>query len=142
MHINRHPSKPESPTPVSTVKTTLRNGGEYVEGKLGSRSCGKIVLVNMFCPSNPAKVIRANATIDDHSDQTLMSLYLKDRLGSIGECKPYTLTSCSGVTTVAGRRVNGLCVNALPKVIECDSILKYILLKSLNLNRIYNASYL
>ncbi|XP_052688921.1 uncharacterized protein LOC128167316 [Crassostrea angulata] len=130
MHIDRRPSNPESPTPVSTAKTALSNGGEYEEGKHGSRSCGKIVLVDVFCQSNPAKVIRVYATIDDQSNRTLVSPYLIDRLGVTGECKPYTLTSCSGVTTVAGRRVNGLCVKALdgtttfnlPEVIECDSI--------------------
>lgn len=48
MNIDHRPSKPESPTPVSTLKTSLRNGGECLEEKLGSRSCGKIVLVECF----------------------------------------------------------------------------------------------
>lgn len=97
MHIDRRPSKPESPTPVSTAKTASSNGREYEEGKHGSRSCGKIVLVDVFCQSNPVKVTRVNATVDGQSNWTLVSPYLLDRLGVTRECKPYTLTSCSGV---------------------------------------------
>ncbi|XP_062603438.1 uncharacterized protein LOC134265202 [Saccostrea cucullata] len=147
MHIDRHTQKPPSHTAVTAVKTTLDNGGESTTendsgetvnacctqlcgNSAGGRSCGKIVLVEVFSTFNPEKTIRAYATIDDQSNRTLVSPNLIEQLGISGNCKSYTLTSCSGVSTFNGRCVNGLCVKSvdgstsfdLPEVIECDSI--------------------
>nr|XP_034305596.1 uncharacterized protein LOC117682359 [Crassostrea gigas] len=94
------------------------------------RSCGKIVLVNVFLRQDPNKAIKVCAILDDQSNRTLISPRLCDRLDVQGPSTQYSLSSCSGTTTMTGRRIEGLCVQSvhedcqyeLPITIECDDI--------------------
>lgn len=94
------------------------------------RSCGKIVLVNVFLRQDPNKAIKVYAILDDQSNRTLISPRLCDRLDVQGPSTQYSLSSCSGTTTMTGRRIEGLCVQSvhedcqyeLPITIECDDI--------------------
>jgi hypothetical protein len=95
-----------------------------------SRSCGKIVPVNVFNRSQPSKSMKVYAVIDDQSNRSLASPALLDGLGVTSEEFMYTLTSCSGSYSMSGRSVSGLCVQSLdaqvtldlPPVIECNTI--------------------
>ncbi|XP_070198818.1 uncharacterized protein [Littorina saxatilis] len=95
-----------------------------------SRSCGKIVPVRIFSPSQPSKSMQVYAVIDDQSNRSLASPALLDGLGVSSDELVYTLTSCSGSYSMSGRRVSGLCVQSLdaqttlnlPSLIECDKI--------------------
>nr|XP_034318941.1 uncharacterized protein LOC105335138 [Crassostrea gigas] len=94
------------------------------------RSCGKIVLVNVFLRQDPNKAIKVYAILDDQSNRTLISPRLCDRLDVQGPSTQYSLSSCSGTTTMTGRRIEGLCAQSvhedcqyeLPITIECDDI--------------------
>ncbi|XP_061176088.1 uncharacterized protein LOC133185041 [Saccostrea echinata] len=94
------------------------------------RSCGKIVLVNVYLQDQPSKVEKVYAILDDQSNRTLISLSLCDRLNVHGPSPQYSLSSCAGTTTMTGRRIDGLFVQSvsnnyhceLPVAIECDEI--------------------
>nr|XP_022306551.1 uncharacterized protein LOC111112950 [Crassostrea virginica] len=144
MHLDRRPQKSGSQS-IHSERTSEDHGGEASQHNSGSvgtlctklcgnlisgRSCGKIILVDVFPTANPENQKRVYAVVDDQSNRSLISTTLLDQLAISGECEPYTLSSCSGVSTQYGRRVNGLCVKSfdgsdtlnLPELIECNSI--------------------
>ena len=144
MYLDRRPQKSGSQS-IHSERTSEDHGGEASQHNSGSvgtlftklcgnlicgRSCGKIILVDVFPTANPENQKRVYAVIDDQSNRLLISTNLLDQLAISGECEPYTLSSCSGVSTQYGRRVNGLCVKSfdgsdtlnLPELIECNSI--------------------
>ena len=94
------------------------------------RSCGKTLLVDVYPKGHAEKAVRVYAIIDDQATGTLGKAELFDTLGIDDGPKPYSLKSCSGETTMVGRRARGLivqCVDSsdafeLPVVIECDDI--------------------
>ena len=94
------------------------------------RSCGEPMLVDMYPKGHAEKAVRVYAIIDDQATGTLGKAELFDTLGIDDGPKPYFLKSCSGETTMVGRRARGLivqCVDSsdafeLPVVIECDEI--------------------
>ena len=84
-----------------------------------------ISLVEVFSDANQD---HAYAIIDDQSNRSPVSPNLIDKLNIKGDRKTYTLSLCSGTSTVSGHRIKGLCVKSydqtvtfnLPEVIECD----------------------
>lgn len=80
--------------------------------------------------SKSNKAIKVHAILDDQSNRTLIFPRLCDRLDVQGPSTQYSLSSCSGTTTMTGRRIEGKCVQSvhedcqyeLPITIECDDI--------------------
>ncbi|XP_052770823.1 uncharacterized protein LOC128210513 [Mya arenaria] len=117
---------------------TEKTGGVNVTSKctnlcgLGykGRSCGKIVLVNVFNRDQPEKSEVVYAILDDQSNRSLIAPELCDKLNVANEVSEYTLSSCSGSVVMAGRRATGLSVSSLdgftklelPTLVECDEI--------------------
>jgi hypothetical protein len=96
-----------------------------------SRSCGKIIPVNVFSTDPKSKKrVQVYAVIDDQSNRSLASPALLDSLGITTEEFTYTLTSCFGSRSMSGRKAPGLCIQSLnatvtldlPPLIECDQI--------------------
>ena len=95
-----------------------------------SRSCGKTVLVNVYSDKDPMNCIKAYAAVDDQSNRTLITPELLDRLGIQGTKSQFTMSSCSGKSTIMCRVANAINVQSidgkstfeLHDVIECDSI--------------------
>ena len=96
----------------------------------GGVSCSKIVLLNIFHPQRPDKIVKVYALIDEQSNASLISPKLVDELGITGTKEKYFLSTCSAKKeTKYGRRVSGLTITSmngvskqLPTLVECDNI--------------------
>ncbi|XP_062590301.1 uncharacterized protein LOC134251896 [Saccostrea cucullata] len=94
------------------------------------RSCGKIVLVNVYPSNRPDLTFRTYAMIDDQSNRTLARSKFFDHFGLEGNDCVFTLNSCGGSVTFSGRTAEGFVIEPvsaeqklyLPKIIECDEI--------------------
>ncbi|XP_061189704.1 uncharacterized protein LOC133197612 [Saccostrea echinata] len=95
------------------------------------RSCGKIVLVNVYQSNRPELTFRTYAMMDDQSNRTLAGSKFFDHFGLEGNDCVFTLNSCSGSVTFSGRTAEGFVIEPvsaeqklyLPKmIIECDEI--------------------
>ncbi|XP_052761778.1 uncharacterized protein LOC128204401 [Mya arenaria] len=121
------PASDQSKVTVSSKCTSLCGQG------FRGRSCGKIVLVDVAYKGHE-NTERVYAILDDQSNRSLISPELCNKLNVSGESTEYTLSSCSGSSVMAGRRVSGLTVSSkgaprgsrfgfeLPTLIECDAI--------------------
>ncbi|KAK3103188.1 hypothetical protein FSP39_017159 [Pinctada imbricata] len=133
MHIEKPKQSPqrtdggEQPQNVNSVESKCTKiCGKNFRG----RSCGKTLLVDLYPKGHPEKTLRLYAILDDQSSGTLGTTALFDNLYISDEPTTYTLKSCSGSTTMIGRRTKDLviqCIDSseafeLPVVIECDDI--------------------
>lgn len=124
--IKSHGGEPQADSKVHVSANCTAICGKEFKG----RSCGKTVLVDVTSTSLPAKKFRVYALLDDQSNRPLVTPELCDMLDIPGEAMEYSLSSCSGHTTMVGQRVNGLSVRSvntsesfdLPELIECDYI--------------------
>lgn len=131
---------PGAPNSETSVPPTL-HGGEpkpsvsslctEICGEHGSsKSCAKIVLVNVFSQNDINNVTRCYCMIDEQSNRSLIKPELLSQLGVTGENHEYTLKTCAGSEVVSGRRVenvvvrslDGSCTYKLPTLIECSDI--------------------
>ncbi|XP_021370177.1 uncharacterized protein LOC110461161 [Mizuhopecten yessoensis] len=117
-------SKGEPEIHVAAKRTAI-HGKEF-----RGQSCGKTFLVDVMSSSRPAEKFRVYALIDDQSNRSLVTPELCEMMGIRGETMTYTLSSCSGRTTMVGQRIDGLSVQSvgtaerldLPELIECNYI--------------------
>ncbi|KAK3099523.1 hypothetical protein FSP39_005709 [Pinctada imbricata] len=139
---NKHASPMHVDVDSTPVKEVQPHGGEDTEETLSTkctllcgeeftgRSCSKTLLVKVFPSGQPEKAVKVYAIIDEQSNRTLVRSELLDQLGERSEALPYTLTSCTGSTTVTGRRAKGYTIQSLdgsstmdlPDMIECSEI--------------------
>ncbi|KAK3105444.1 hypothetical protein FSP39_025380 [Pinctada imbricata] len=96
----------------------------------GSRSCGKVILVNVYPKGQPNKATRMYALIDDQSNKTLATSKFFDIFNLQGDPRVFTLSSCSGSVTFSSRTAEDFIVEPLsgevqiqiPRIIELDGI--------------------
>ncbi|KAK3096719.1 hypothetical protein FSP39_002652 [Pinctada imbricata] len=139
---NKHASPMHVDVDNNPVKGVQPHGGEDTDETLSTkctllcgeeftgRSCSKTLLVKVFPSGQPEKAVKVYAIIDEQSNRTLVRSELLDQLGERSEALPYTLTSCTGSTTVTGRRAEGYTIQSLdgsstmdlPDMIECSEI--------------------
>ncbi|XP_021355873.1 uncharacterized protein LOC110451959 [Mizuhopecten yessoensis] len=136
----------KQPDAVSVAKSdcspTVPDGGEDTDvtcncaqlcGAHGaSKSCAKIVKVNVHLKDNSNRTMQLYALIDDQSNRSLASPELLDNFKDLTEAEriQYTLSSCAGTVKTTGRRVKGLAATSmdgettyeLPTLIECSEI--------------------
>ncbi|XP_073405860.1 uncharacterized protein [Dendrobates tinctorius] len=139
-----HPYRPDSTrTPSSTTShggedaaqtashTTISSSCTEVCGEgLWDKSCAKICLVNVYPNGHPEKAVKVYVLLDDQSNRSLARSELFDMFNLKGNAYPYTLSTCSGVTEVSGRRASGLIATflkntveiPLPTLVECNQI--------------------
>ena len=111
-------------TSVSSTCTDISKDGN------SSKSCAKILPVNVFHKDNQDKVIRMYAIIDDQSNRSLVAPEFFSLFNVQAETKDYLLSTCSGSKVTSGKRGNGFVVKSvqdntrfnLPELIECDNI--------------------
>lgn len=97
---------------------------------LGSRSCAKVVLVDVFHQADRSRRLRTYAILDEQSNRSLAHPDLFETLGLVGDPIEYTLNSCSGPNIVCGRKAFNCVVEAtdcsavyhLPPLLECSHI--------------------
>lgn len=95
-----------------------------------SKSCAKILLVNVFRSDQPYNVRRVYCMIDDQSNKSLAASSFFDFFGERGPETEYVLSSCAGKFTTSGRKASGYIVQSLdescslelPSLIECNDI--------------------
>ena len=95
-----------------------------------SRSCAKIVLVNIEHERSKHPPIKVYAVLDEQSNKSLAKPELFDMFDPECTGENYILSTCSGSSTVNGRRSHGFIVHShdnettlnLPTLIECDDI--------------------
>ncbi|KAK3093009.1 hypothetical protein FSP39_009964 [Pinctada imbricata] len=111
-----------------TTPKTVVTSCTHVPGV--SKSCAKIVPVRIFHASDPHKVMLSYATVDDQSNQTLATSSLFDYFNVRTPDVRYTLVSCSGSVSAAGRMdegfivqsLDGTCEFAIPRLVECNEL--------------------
>ncbi|XP_063416574.1 uncharacterized protein LOC134698584 [Mytilus trossulus] len=111
-------------TSVSSTCTDISKDGSI------SKSCAKILPVNVFHKNNQDKVIRMYAIIDDQSNRSLVAPEFFSLFNVQTETKDYLLSTCSGSKVTSGKRGNGFVGKSvqhntrfnLPELIECDNI--------------------
>ena len=139
---NRHPSALHidvSKSHDSSDTGKSHGGEETVENKctqvcgtnIGtSKSCAKIILVNVFPKDNPTNVRQVYCLIDDQSNRSLATAKFFDEFEENGKNSEYVLSTCSGQFTASGRRAKNYIVESvnhenqllLPEIIECQEI--------------------
>lgn len=133
------------PAPWARVQPATEDGGEERynlsasvsssctkvcgEGQTG-KSCSKISLVKVFPTGQRERAIKVYAILDDQSNRSLACSAFFSLFKIEGPSSPYSLNTCAGVASTAGRRANGyqvesingkMCLN-LPTLIECNEI--------------------
>ncbi|XP_056017478.1 uncharacterized protein LOC130053872 [Ostrea edulis] len=106
---------------VTTRYTTLSGS---------SRSCAKTLLARVYQDGQRDRALELYVIIDEQSNRSLARSSLFDHFGISGPELPYSLSSCSGLSTEYGRRCSNLiiesfdssCKMKLPTLIECDQI--------------------
>ena len=100
--------------------------GDSFKGK----SCAKTVLVTVYPEGHRNQALECYAVIDDQSNRTLGKSKLFDYFDSATRLEDYTISTCSGSYTTAGRCLPGLVVEShdgtsilrCPPILECDDI--------------------
>lgn len=95
-----------------------------------SRSCAKIVLVNVYPKDRPHCSRTLYSLIDDQSNRSLASSSFFDKFMEHTPALEYVLSSCSGKFRTSGRTASDYVVESighefcltLPELIECDNI--------------------
>lgn len=112
-------------TSVKSACTEVCNSVDHT-----SKSCAKIVLVNVY-PIGLEKCARKfYCMIDDQSNRSLATSAFFDAFGEKGPETEYVISSCAGRFTTSGRSasgyvvqsVDGSCTLNLPSLIECNDI--------------------
>ncbi|KAK6165334.1 hypothetical protein SNE40_022281 [Patella caerulea] len=113
----------EKPVEVSTACSAVCNNG--VNGK----SCGKMVLGEIFDKGNPQITFRTYITLDDQSNHTLGTATLFDSLNVNSDRQLYIMETCHGRKECYGRRGLNLAVQSLdgrtfdlPTLIESNNL--------------------
>ncbi|XP_039866234.1 uncharacterized protein LOC120720577 [Simochromis diagramma] len=97
----------------------------------GGRSCSKICQAYIYPKGHPDKKVKVYAIIDDQSNRSLAKSNLFDTFGiPMSNLAPYTLKTCTGVSTTNGRLAENLFIQSadgqfsspLPSLLECDSL--------------------
>jgi len=121
----------EQNKPATNKEQTVHNRCTQLCGdSFHGRSCAKIVLVNVYPNGRPDLATKVYAMIDDQSNRSLAKSEFFDNFGEKGADVQYTLVSCSGQSTTAGRRASNYIIEAvdgstklkLPTLIECNQI--------------------
>ena len=89
-----------------------------------------MVLVHLYQEGHPESAQKAYAIIDDQSNRSLVRSEFFTLFDIESESYAYKLSSCSGLSTVSGRRARGFVIESidrsaqlqLPTLIECDEI--------------------
>ena len=118
-YMNDSISSPEHE--VTTRYTTLSGS---------SRSCAKTLLARVYPEGQENRALELYVIIDEQSNRSLARSSLFDHFGITGPQLPYSLSSCSGLSTEYGRRCSNLIIESfdsshkmrLPTLIECDQI--------------------
>lgn len=132
MHVIT-PSTPDGGENTTASDRSVTSNCTTLCGKeFSGRSCGKILLVDIYPDGKPEKAVTVYAILDDQSNGSLASKELFDRLDKFSEPAPYNLTSCSGTVTMYGRKVNNITIRShndsnsyeinIPSIIECSNI--------------------
>ena len=96
----------------------------------GRASASKIILVKIYPEKRPDLSTHVYATIDVASNRSLISPSLCDKLMVNEDRRPYTLSTCAGVSVSYGMNVKGMCLESingevivsLPSLLECGSM--------------------
>jgi len=103
---------------------------EICKGDFSGKSCAKILPVYISHNDNSSKRIKTYIILDEQSNRSLARKELFNAFNIVCQPEKYTLMSCSGSTTMSGRRLTGLTIESLdgsikmqlPTVIECNEI--------------------
>lgn len=111
---------------------TVRNSCTQICGTQDgiSKSCAKIILVNVFPKDNPPNTRTVYCLIDDQSNRSLATRKFFDEFLEQGHQSEYVLSTCSGQYTTSGRHAKNYVIQSydqktsllLPEIIECDNI--------------------
>ena len=129
------------PAPWTAMDSDTEHGGEEREDSPaevvskctevhGRTNTSKICLIKVYPAGQPQRSARVYAVLDDQSNRSLARPEFFDLFDSHGECSPYTLRTCAGVTPMSGRRGTGFVAQTLdgrfdvllPTLIECNHI--------------------
>lgn len=78
-----------------------------------SKSCSKIVLVNVFTEGEHYRERKVYCLIDDQSNRPLASSSFFDAFNTHGPEMEYVLSTCTGRSVTSGRRASGFAVRSL-----------------------------
>ena len=95
-----------------------------------SRSCSKIVLVNVSPEGELNRERKVYCLIDDQSNRSLASSTFFDAFNESGSETEYILSTCAGRSVTSGRKASGYvvrsldgsCTLRLPSLIECNEL--------------------
>jgi hypothetical protein len=90
-----------NPTPVNTVNASCT---EICGNKNTSKSCAKILPVNVYHKDNPENIVQMYAVIDDQSNRSLASPEFFNLFNIKEKPENYTLSTCSGRMVISGKR--------------------------------------
>ncbi|KAG1924823.1 hypothetical protein F2P79_025910, partial [Pimephales promelas] len=93
------------------------------------KSCSKICLVNVYPSNQRKKARRIYAVLDEQSNRSLAKSQFFDLFNIVSGSSPYTLKTCSGIVSTAGRKISGFSIESLdgetvvdlPPLIECNT---------------------
>ena len=116
-----------NPTTVNTVNASCT---EICGNKNTSKSCAKILPVNVYHKDNPENIVQMYAVIDDQSNRSLASPEFFNLFNIKEKPENYTLSTCSGRIVTSGKRAKGFIIESihrqvrleLPVLIECEYI--------------------
>ncbi|XP_073810196.1 uncharacterized protein [Danio rerio] len=128
----RHPSQRQNKSKKKQMRTQLRSptSAEICGDVDKPKSCSKICLVKVYPSNQCEKAKRIYAVLDEQSNRSLVKSQFFDLFNIDSSSSPYTLKTCSGIVSTAGRKITGFSVEsldgktvvALPPLIECDSL--------------------
>lgn len=130
LHVNGLGQNGGEKSNKDSNEPVLSNCTQICGNKFSGKSCGKIVLVNIYSSSQPERKVRVYAILDEQSNRTLAKPELFSLLDVSGQMFEYTLKTCSGSDAASGRRatdciiesLDGCISYSLPTVIECTHI--------------------
>jgi hypothetical protein len=114
----------------NTVKTVNASCTEICGNKNTSKSCAKILPVNVYHKDNPENIVQMYAVIDDQSNRSLASPEFFNLFNIKEKPEYYTLSTCSDRIVTNGKRAKGFIIESihrqvrleLPVLIEYDYI--------------------
>ncbi|XP_067275269.1 uncharacterized protein [Pseudorasbora parva] len=94
------------------------------------KSCSKICLVKVYPSNQREKAKCIYAVLDEQSNRSLAKSQFFDLFNIVSRSSPYTLKTCSGIVSTAGRKVSGFSIEsldgktvvALPPLLECNTL--------------------
>jgi hypothetical protein len=128
--VQENGGEPNDVSSPNTVKTVNASCTEICGNKNTSKSCAKILPVNVYHKDNPENVVQMYAVIDDQSNRSLASPEFFNLFNIKEEPEYYTLSTCSDRIVTSGKRAKGFIIESihrqvrleLPVLIEYDYI--------------------